>query len=116
MAKRRTLSLEEVAAEVGRLFGTTERHARQWLAQRGAMLEALHLVRDRASDLIGELSGGKKRAFRKRAAASVQKAQIPAGSPSEMLMGRKKRRMSAATRAKMRAAAQRRWAAKRKKS
>ena len=114
MAKRRTLSLEEVATEVGRLFGTTERHARKWLAQRGAMLEALHLVRDRASDLIVELSGEKKRAFRKRAAVNAKKAQVPAGHPSEMLMGRKKRRTSAATRAKMRAAAQRRSAVKRK--
>ena len=102
MAKRKTVSLEKVAAEVGRLFGTTERHTRKWLEQRGAMLEALHLVRDRASDLIVELSGEKKRAFRKRAKANAKKTRLPAGHPSEMLMGRKKRRMSAATKAKMR--------------
>ena len=83
------MSLEEIAAEVGRLFGTTEVHARKWIEQRGAMLEALHLVRNQATDLISELSGEKKQEFTRRA-----------------------RRMSAATRAKMRAAAQKRWAKK----
>ena len=110
MAKRRVLSLEEVASEVGRLFGTTEVHARKWMEQRSAMLEALHLVRNKATDLITELSGEKKRAFKRRAQVQAGKAQIPGGHPSELMMGRKKRRMSAATRAKMRAAAQKRRA------
>ena len=111
MAKRAAPSLEEIAAEVGRLFGTTEAHARQWLHQRNAMLEALHLVRGKATDLIDELSGRKRRQFNKRrAAVQAQRAQVPAGSPADATMGRKKRRMSAATRAKMRAAAKKRWA------
>lgn len=110
MAKRAAPSLEEIAAEVGRLFGTTEAHARQWLKQRNAMLEALHLVRGRATDLIDELSGRKRRQFKRRAAAQAQRAQVPAGDPADATMGRKKRRMSAATRAKMRAAARKRWA------
>ncbi len=114
MAKRKTLSLEEIAAEVGRLFGTTEVHARKWMEQRGAMLEALHLVRNKATDLISELSGEKKREFKRRAQIQAGKTQVPGGHPSELLMGRKKRRMSAATREKMRAAAQKRWAAKKK--
>ena len=74
------------------------------------MLEALHLVRGKATDLIDELSGRKRREFKRRAAVQAQRAQVPAGDPSEATMGRKKRRMSAATRAKMRAAAKRRWA------
>ena len=114
MAKRRTPSLEEIASEVGRLFGTTERHARRWLQQRNALLEALSLVRGKATDLIDELTGEKRRQFKRRASAAAQRAQVPAGSANEMLMGRKRRRMSAATRAKMRAAAKRRWAEKRK--
>jgi hypothetical protein len=44
----------------------------------------------------------------------MQRVQVPAGDATESTMGRKKRRLSAATRAKMRAAAKRRWAAKRK--
>ena len=105
MAKRRAPSLEEIAGEVGRLFGTTEAHARKWLQQRNTMLEALHLVRGKAADLIDELSGENRRQLKRRATAQAQRVQVPSGNPSEMMMGRKKRRMSAATRAKMRAAA-----------
>ena len=115
MAKRAAPSLEEIAAEVGRLFGTTEAHARKWLQQRNTMLEALHLVRNKATDLIGELSGGKRRHFKRRARAEAARAQVPEGNPAEVLMGRKRRRLSAATRAKMRAAARKRWAGKKKK-
>ena len=114
MAKRAAPSLEEIAAEVGRLFGTTERHARQWLQQRNALLEALHLVRGKATDLIDELSGEKRRQFKRRARTEAARAQVPPGNPAELLMGRKRRRMSAATRAKMRAAAKKRWAEKKK--
>ena len=115
MAKRRAPSLEEIAGEVGRLFGTTEAHAKRWLQQRNTMLEALHLVRGKATDLIDELSGEKRRQFKRRASAQANRAQLPTGTPAELMMGRKKRRMSAATRAKMRAAAKKRWAGKRKK-
>ena len=114
MAKRTAPSLEEIAAEVGRLFGTTEAHARRWLQQRNTMLEALHLVRNKATDLIGELSGEKRRHFKNRAKAQAERVQLPEGHPAELLMGRKRRRTSAATRAKMRAAAKKRWAGKRK--
>lgn len=110
MAKRRTPSLEEIAGEVGRLFGTTEAHARKWLHQRNTMLEALHLVRGKATDLIDELTGENRRQMKRRANARAQRAQLPSGDPLEVTMGRKKRRTSAATRAKMRAAAKKRWA------
>ena len=114
MAKRRAPSLEEIAAEVGRLFGTTEAHARKWLHQRNTMLEALHLVRGKATELIAELSGENRRQLKRRATIQAQRVQVPSGHPSELTMGRKKRRMSAATRAKMRAAAIKRWAGKKK--
>lgn len=114
MAKRRAPSLEEIAGEVGRLFGTTEAHARKWLQQRNTMLEALHLVRGKASELIDELSGENRRQLKRRAKVQAQRVRVPTGHPSEMTMGRKKRRMSAATRAKMRVAAKKRWAGKKK--
>ena len=114
MAKRRAPSLEEIAGEVGRLFGTTEAHARKWLEQRNTMLEALHLVRGKATDLIAELTGENRRQLKLRANAQAQRVQLPAGNPSDLMMGRKRRRMSAATRAKMRAAAKKRWAEKKK--
>ena len=114
MAKRTAPSLEEIAAEVGRLFGTTEAHARKWLNQRNALLEALVLVRGKANDLITELSGEKRRQFKRRAAIVAMRTQVPDGNPGEVLMNRKKRRMSAATREKMRAAAKKRWAEKKR--
>ena len=78
------------------------------------MLEALHLVRGKATELIDQLSGENRRLMKQRAAAQAKRMQVPAGNPSELMMGRKKRRMSAATRAKMRAAARKRWAENRK--
>ena len=76
------------------------------------MLEALHLVRGKATDLIDELSG-ETAADEAPSHAQVMRVQVPAGNRASM-MGRKKRRMSAATRAKMRAAAKKRWADTRK--
>ena len=85
MAKRAAPSLEEIAAEVGRLFGTTEAHARKWLQQRNTMLEALHLVRNKATDLIGELSGGKRRHFKRRARALTrERCETEAGGGSRV--------------------------------
>jgi hypothetical protein len=112
MAKR-ALGLEEIAAEVGRLFGTTETHARRWLDQRQALLQALGTVRDKANGLMSELSGvpspfGKKK--RGRPAKSTMAAPL-ADTPRKR---RGRRKISEATRAKMRAAAQKRWAEKRK--
>jgi hypothetical protein len=111
MAKRQ-MGLEEVAAEVGRLFGTTETHARRWLDQRRTLLQALCTVRDKASGLMSELSGvpspfGKKRG---RPAKSIMAAPL-ADTPRKR---RGRRKISEATRAKMRAAAHKRWASKRK--
>jgi hypothetical protein len=115
VAKRATTTtFEDIAAEVGRLFGTTEAHARRWLDQRNRLVDALHQVRERANELIGDLSGETKRQMKRRARAAAVKTQIPPGNPAETGQGRKKRRLSAATRAKMRAAAKRRWAARKK--
>lgn len=103
MAKRTAPTLEEIAGEVGRLFGTTELHAKKWLQQRRAMLEALSLVRDKAAHLISELGG------RKSPRDTGEYLRQPGERPN-----RKKRRLSAATRAKMAAAARKRWASKKK--
>jgi hypothetical protein len=105
MAKRQ-LNLEEVAAEVGRIFGTTEKHARRWLNQRQELLKALATVRDRATNLMTELGGESRLSWRRG-----RKAQegIPVIQPG-MRESRKKRVVSAQTRAKLRASAKARWA------
>jgi hypothetical protein len=52
------MGLEEIAAEVGRLFGTTQKHAHKWLEQRQTLLEALGTVRDKSDNLMSQLLGG----------------------------------------------------------
>jgi hypothetical protein len=103
----RTLSIEQIASEVGRLFGTTEVHARRWLEQRKELLNALIVVRDKANGLITELGGGTPLRLRRRDRQA--KPGIPVVQPG-MRESRRKRVVSAATRAKMRAAAKKRWA------
>jgi hypothetical protein len=107
MASRRVLSVEEIAAEVGRLFGTTEAHARRWLDQRKELVNALSTIRDKASGLLAELGGENPFPFRKRGRKTQE--GVPVIQPG-MRASRKKRVLSAQTRAKMRAAAKARWA------
>jgi hypothetical protein len=106
MAKKQP-GLEEIASEVGRLFGTTEAHARRWLDQRRELVNALVVVRDKASNLISELDGASSFPWPKR---RRRKQGTPVVQPG-MRESRKKRVISARTRAKMRAAAKKRWAA-----
>jgi hypothetical protein len=114
MAKKQVLTLEEISAEVGRLFGTTELHARRWLDQRKTLLEALGSVRDKASALMGELVGENplpwSRGKRKRGGKVKAVPASPLTDTPRKRRGRRK--ISDETRAKMRAAAQKRWAAK----
>jgi hypothetical protein len=112
MAKR-DVSIDNIAAEVGRFFGSTEKHARAWLEQRQELLKALGTVRDRATALMTELGGERPFPWRKR--GRKRKAGIPVVQPG-MRPSRKKRVMSEATRAKMRAAAKARWAEIKKKT
>ena len=107
MASRRVLSVEEIAAEAGRLFGATEAHARGWLDQRKELVNALSTIRDKASGLLAELGGENPFPFRKRGRKTQE--GVPVIQPG-MRASRKKRVLSAQTRAKMRAAAKARWA------
>jgi hypothetical protein len=116
MAKR-AASLEEIASEVGRLFGTTENHARKWLDQRQTLLEALSTVRDRANDLMSELGAGEnllRRSGKRKGRASKNIAAGPLNDTPRKVRGRRK--ISEQTRAKMKRAAQRRWAGNKKKA
>lgn len=105
MAKRQAPSVEQIAAEVGRILGTTEVHAKRWLSQRKELVNALAVVRDRATNLITELGG---EVTRRRGRKS--KEGMPVVQPG-MRSSRKKRVISAQARARMRAAAAARWAA-----
>jgi hypothetical protein len=110
---KRALGIEEIATEVGRLFGTTEAHARRWLDQRKDLVQALSTIRDKAAGLVSELGGDNQFAWRKGRRKKQQ--GVPVVQPG-MRASRKKRVISAQARAKMRAAAKRRWAEIRKKA
>jgi hypothetical protein len=112
MPKRQAVSLEEIASEVGRLFGTTETHARKWLEQRQTLLEALSTVRDRANNLMTELGAGGSSPNRKF--RTSKNAAGPLNDTPRKVRGRRK--ISDQTRARMKRAAQRRWAGKKKKA
>jgi len=112
MAKR-VVSLEEIASEVGRLFGTTESHAKKWLEQRQTLLEALSTVRDKANNLLTELGAGGTSSNRKSGRTSKNAAGPLTDTPRKR---RGRRKISDETRAKMKAAAQKRWAGKKEKA
>jgi hypothetical protein len=113
MAKRQ-MRLEEIAAEVGRLFGTTEAHAQKWLGQRTVLLEALGTVHDKANALMAELDGVPSPFGQKRGRPAKRMTASPLTDTPRKVRGRRK--MSEETKAKMRAAAQKRWAEHRKAS
>jgi len=60
LAKRNVghTTIENLAAQVGMFFGTTEAHTRRWLGQREELIKALSAVQSRAGALIKELGGG----------------------------------------------------------
>jgi hypothetical protein len=112
MPKRQAVTLEEIASEVGRLFGATETHARKWLEHRQTLLVALSTVRDRANNLITELGAGGSSSNRKF--RTSKNAAGPLNDTPRKVRGRRK--ISDQTRARMKRAAQRRWAGKKKKA
>lgn len=82
-----------------------EAHARNWLGQKKALLEALHVVRERATDLIEEVGGSVRTVTKKSVpAAAHNRAERRAG-------GKWTDAMRQAARARMR----KYWAMKNKK-
>lgn len=58
MAKKERDALGDFAEDVGRLLGTTERKASEWLSQRTIVARKLAAVRDRAQALLSKLNAG----------------------------------------------------------
>ena len=106
-------SIDNLAQQVGMIFGTTEAHARRWLSQCNELVNALSTVRDKANSLLAELGKGVPSPFGKRKKARSATATV--GPLTDTPRKRRVRRqISDDTRAKMRAAAQRRWAENKK--
>lgn len=105
--------LEGFAEDLGRLLGTTERKAAEWLNQRQTVVQQLTAIRDKAGDLLQQL-GQRETPF--STATSQGRAARKGSARGAKKAGRRKRRaVSPETRAKMAAAARARWA-KRKQS
>ena len=96
----------DFAEDLGRLLGSAERKATEWLDQRQTVATQLTAIRDKATALLTQLGRGSSDAPQRR----------KRGSSAKRTSGSKKRVVSAETRAKMAAAQQKRWAAKRGKS
>jgi hypothetical protein len=102
--------LEEFAEDLGRLLGTARSKAEGWLGQRQAIVKQLTQLRDEASKLLTQLGHGAERVIRRgRPAGSKNVVKRGPGRPKGS-GARKRRKMSAAARAKISAAQKARWA------
>jgi uncharacterized Ntn-hydrolase superfamily protein len=103
----------DFAEDLGRLLGTAQRKASEWMGQRQSVVQQLQEIRSTADELLSQLTdraraaaglGGRRRGRPSAAASSAQPARR--GRPP----GRKKRTMSAEARERIAAAQRRRWA------
>jgi hypothetical protein len=111
---KRDSKLEGFAEDLGRMLGTARAKAEGWIGQRQQIVKLLSNIRDTASKLLNDLGLEAQRVARRgRPAGSGRKpgrktAERGPGRP--VGSGRRRRKMSAAARAKISAAQKRRWA------
>jgi hypothetical protein len=99
--RRRAKSIEGFAEDLGRLLGTAQSKAQGWLGQRQVIARQLVQIRDTASGLLSQLTGGGARAGRalRRGTAAIATRVV------------RKRKLSPAARKAISDAQKRRWAA-----
>jgi hypothetical protein len=115
--------IEAFAEDLGRILGTARAKADSWLGQRQAIVKQLTQLRDEASSLLNQLghqavaAGQRGRRVADSFVAGYQKRGPgrPRGSKNKrgiiIVSGKRRRRkMSAAARAKISAAQKARWA------
>jgi hypothetical protein len=99
-------TVEDFAEDLGRLHGTARAKAEGWLGQRQNVTKQLEQIRDTASDLLGQLTGGRiggrKRSGRPRKKAMGPRATASGASP--------RRKLSAKAREAISRAQKKRWA------
>jgi hypothetical protein len=100
------------AEDLGRILGTAERKAGEWLNQRQAIADQLTQVRDTASELLTRLVGGE----RNMAGGGRRGRRGGAGNrgPGRPAAVRKRRRMSARARKAVSIRMRKYWAERRK--
>ncbi len=102
----------DFAEDLGRLLGTAQRKASEWMGQRKAVVQQLQEIRSTADELLRQLTD------RAQSAVGISGRQRgrPVGSSSGQPArrgrppGKKKRTMSAEARERIAAAQRRRWA------
>jgi hypothetical protein len=106
--------IEDFAEELGKLLGKARAKAEGWLGQRKDISKHLENVRDTATNLLSQLTGGGtagsgfRRRRRPARARTVGTTKRRAGRPAGTV--RKRRTMSAEARARIAAAQKARWA------
>lgn len=114
MAKSETTTadkIEEFAEDLGKMLGTARAKAEGWLGQRQAIVKQLTQLRDEASKLLSDLGHEAQRVVRRgRLAGRTSAGAVKRGPGRPASSGRKRRKMSAAARAKISAAQKKRWA------
>jgi hypothetical protein len=98
--------IEEFAEDVGRLLGTAQAKAEDWLGQRKQIAKTLEGIRDTATNFLSQL-GHQAAGRRGRPLVSEVKT---AALVVNKIRGAQKRVMSAVARAKISAAQKARWA------
>jgi hypothetical protein len=108
--------LEQVAADLGTFFGSVTGRVELWVGERDKLVQQLRQIQTTAGNLLGRLTGAAataRRLTRRRGPRRQLVTQSPE-RPVEAGRKRKRRRFSAATIEKMRAAQRARWARIRK--
>ena len=118
MAKRRRQSapIESAvigfAEDLGKLLGTAQKKAQDWMGQRQAIANQLAEIRDTAAQYLQELAGSGA-----AVAATVRRGRRrgrPPGSKNQTAARKGRRKMSAAARKAISDAQKKRWAAQKK--
>ncbi len=108
MATRES-KIDDFAEELGKLLGTAKAKAEGWLGQRTQIAKSLERIRDTASKLLSDLGHQAQRIARKgRTVGAARRSPVQRSASGGPPL--KRRKMSAAARAKISAAQKARWA------
>jgi hypothetical protein len=107
-------ALGDFAEDLGKLLGTTERKASAWLGQRKAIAMELTKVRDKANELLRQLTGGAADMAVAVGVARGTRRGRPPGSKS-VRKARRRRPFTAAQRKEVSARMKKYWAGRRAK-
>jgi hypothetical protein len=101
---------EEFAEDLSKLLGEAQAQAQGWLGQRTQIARTLEGIRDTASRLLADLGHEAQQAVHGRRGRPPGSGTSKRGRGRPKGSGRKRRKMSAAARAKISAAQKARWA------